>query len=87
MSKCDHDVVIRTPISITEEQQDALQRLAAARKVSQAAVFRDALDSLIEYDARLRRLQQARQVVGRYHSGYTSTSVEHDEALDDAFSA
>ena len=74
-------------ISMTEEQQDALQRLAAARKISQAAVLRDALDSLIEHDARLRRLEQARQLSGRYHSGHTSTSVDHDEALDEAFSA
>ena len=77
--------VIRTQISMTEQQQEALQRLAAVRKVSQAAVLRDALDSLIDQDARVRRLAQARQVAGRYRSGHSTTSVDHDGALDEAF--
>ena len=78
--------MIRTQISMTEEQQEALQRLAAARKVSQAAVLRDALDLLIDQDTRLRRLEQARQLIGKYRSEPSNTAVDHDDALDDAFS-
>lgn len=72
---------------MTEEQQAALQRLAAARKVSQAAVLREALDSLIDHDARLRRLDRARNLIGAYRSEPGTTAVDHDEALDEAFSA
>ncbi|HZB40376.1 MAG TPA: ribbon-helix-helix protein, CopG family [Ilumatobacter sp.] len=79
--------MIRTQISMTEEQQEALRRLAALRNVSQAAVLRDALDSLIGHDTRLRRLERARQLIGAYRSAASNTAVEHDEALDDAFSA
>jgi hypothetical protein len=79
--------MIRTQISITEEQQEALQRLAAARKVSQAAVLRDALDLVIGEDVRLRRLERARQLAGKYHADDNEHYVDHDAALDDAFSA
>jgi Arc/MetJ-type ribon-helix-helix transcriptional regulator len=79
--------MIRTQISMTEEQQAALQRLAAARKVSQAAVLREALDALIDHDARLRRLERARRVAGRYRADDGKSYVDHDAALDDAFSA
>ena len=79
--------MIRTQISITEEQQEALQRLAAARKVSQAAVLRDALDLVIGEDVRLRRLERARQLAGKYQADDDKHYVDHDAALDDAFSA
>ena len=34
---------------MTDEQQEALRRLAALRQVSQAAVFRDALDTILDH--------------------------------------
>jgi Arc/MetJ-type ribon-helix-helix transcriptional regulator len=79
--------MIRTQISITEEQQEALQRLAAARNVSQAAVLREALELLIGEDVRLRRLERARQLAGKYHADDNKRYADHDAALDDAFSA
>jgi hypothetical protein len=79
--------VIRRQISITEEQQRALRRLAAARRVSQAAVVRDALDEVRSRDARSRRVARARAAIGTYRSGSSELGVEHDAALDDAFTA
>ena len=72
---------------MTEEQQDALRRLAALRNVSQAAVRRDALDSLIDRDAHVRRVERARQLAGKYRADDGRRYVDHDAALDDAFSA
>jgi hypothetical protein len=77
--------VIRTQISMTDEQAEALRRLAAARQRSQAALLRDALDDLLAGDERTGRVVRAREAVGAFRSGTTETSERHDEALDDAF--
>ena len=79
--------MIRTQISMTDEQQEALRRLAALRNVSQAAVLRDALDSLIGRDAHVRRVERARQVAGKYRADDGENFLDHDAALDDAFSS
>ena len=82
--------MIRTQISMTEEQAEALKRLAAIRQVSQAALLRDALDGLLGNEARLRRIERVRAVIGAYHSSGeppSETAPGHDALLDDAFSA
>lgn len=77
--------MIRTQISMTEEQAAALRRLAALRERSQAALLRDALDTLLEADARGARAERARAVIGAFRSGSRDTSEAHDAALDDAY--
>jgi predicted DNA-binding protein len=79
--------VIRTQISMTEEQAEGLRRLSAARQRSQAALLRDALDDLLDDDERGRRVERAREVIGEFRSGSSDTSEHHDEALDDAFAS
>jgi hypothetical protein len=78
--------MIRTQISMTDEQADGLRRLAEMRRRSQAALMRDALDALIADSDRARRIARARHAAGSFHSGSSETSVEHDAALTDAFS-
>jgi hypothetical protein len=77
--------VIRTQISMTEDQAEALRRLAAARRVSQAALLREAIDALVADDDRVHRARRARAVVGRYRSGQSDTSERHDEVLAEIF--
>lgn len=77
--------MIRTQISMTEEQAEGLRRLAALRNRSQAALLRDALDVVLGDRRRAERIQRARQAIGAFHSGRSDTSERHDEALDDAF--
>lgn len=79
--------MIRTQISMTDEQADGLRRLAELRRRSQAALMRDALDTLIADSDRTRRIARARLAAGAFHSGSTETSVGHDAAVVDAFSA
>ena len=84
--------MIRTQISMTEEQAEALRRLATIRQVSQAALLRDALDELLGNETRLRRIEQARAAIGAYRSSSgpgpePGPPVDHDTLLDDAFSA
>ena len=70
---------------MTEQQAEALRHLAALRDKSQAAVLRDALDALVNADQRAMRLSRARRAVGAYRSGLSTTSIDHDEALVEAF--
>lgn len=82
--------MIRTQISMTEEQAEALRRLASLRKVSQAALLRDALDELLGNEAQLRRIERARAAIGAYRSTAAPDGpggADHDALLDDAFSA
>lgn len=79
--------MIRTQISITEEQAERLRDLARERNVSQASLMREALEVLLAEDDLSQRVRRARRPVGIYRSGHSGTAVQHDEALDDAFSA
>jgi hypothetical protein len=79
--------MIRTQISMTEGQADALRRLSALRQRSQAALLRDALDTLLDADVRAARAQRARGALGAFRSGSADASERHDEALDDAFAS
>lgn len=79
--------MVRTQISMTEEQAEGLRRLAALRNRSQAALLRDALDVVLGDGRRAERIQKARQAIGAFQSGRSDTSEQHDEALDDAFAS
>lgn len=84
---CYHEGMIRTQISLSEEQAERLRAWAAARGVSQASVMRQALDAYLERDDLSRRLERARAAVGAFRSGYRNTAECHDEVLDEAFSS
>lgn len=84
--------MIRTQISMTEDQAEALRRLSNLRKVSQAALLRDALDELLGDDSRQRRIERARAACGAFRSAPASgleapSGRNHDALLDDAFSS
>jgi hypothetical protein len=72
---------------MTPDQADRLRRLSESRDRSQAALMRDALDQLLGDEDRARRLDRARAVVGRFRSGPSFTSVDHDQALAEAFAS
>ncbi|MGH8886058.1 MAG: ribbon-helix-helix protein, CopG family [Egibacteraceae bacterium] len=75
--------MIRTQISLTEEQMEALRRVAADRGVSIAAVVRGAVDELIDRDDRRRLMQRALSVAGKYRDieGATDVGRRHDDYL------
>ena len=79
--------MIRTQISITEEQAGRLRRFAAAEGVSQSAVIRRSLDMFLQDEGWARSVESARAVVGAYRSEPSSTAADHDSVLDEAFSA
>lgn len=77
--------MIRTQISMTPEQAEALRRIAVLRRRSQAAVLRDALDALVRDDELSRRIGRARAAFGAFGSGSADTAEHHDAALAAAF--
>lgn len=77
--------MIRTQISMTEQQQEALRTLASLRQVSQAAIFREALDTILGHELRAVRIERIRSSMGSFRSEPSNTSEAHDEALVDAF--
>jgi predicted DNA-binding protein len=74
--------MIRTQISLTEEQMHRLRSEAKRRGISLAALVREAVDAQVgddEWDARKRR---AMEIVGAFHSGRSDISERHDIYLD-----
>ena len=89
--------MIRTQISMTEQQAEGLRRLAALRQRSQAALLREALDDLLDGAELERRIELARAAIGRHssgqhssgqhHSGQQGIAEDHDAELERAFSS
>lgn len=76
--------MVRTQISLTEEQAEGLRRLAALRRRSQAALMREAVDQLLSAgDEEQHRIERARAVVGAFSSGGAS-GRDHDETFVDS---
>jgi hypothetical protein len=77
--------VIRTQISLTEEQMRRLRREARRRHVSLAAIVREAVDRAVpdEDVARRDRVVALLGVAGVAASGSGTVAREHDKLLDD----
>jgi len=75
--------MIRTQVSLTEEQMARLRREARRRGVSLAAVVRDAVDRAVpdEDVARIDRLERALRAAGSVASGTGDVAVRHDDVL------
>jgi len=75
--------MLRTQVSLTEEQMARLRREARRRGVSLAAVVRDAVDRAVpdEDMARIDRLERALRAAGSVASGTGDVAVRHDDVL------
>jgi len=80
--------MIRTQIQLTEEQARRLRAWAAQRGVSLAELIREGVDAITwsaqGTDAQTRQ-QRAIAVAGRFRSGRTDVSAEHDQHLAEAW--
>ena len=81
--------MVRTQIQLTVVQVSALQAMAAARQVSMAKLVRTAIDSLVEREGgtvdRKAALSRAMSVAGRFKSGASDVSLNHDRYLAEAY--
>lgn len=75
-------------IELTDEQNRRLEELAAALQRSVSELIRERIEEVLKADARpseqdLRR--RAAALSGRFRSGLTDLSTEHDRYLEDSF--
>ncbi len=76
--------MIRTQIQLDEEKAEALKRLAAQRGVSVAALIRDGIDRVLADDERARLHERALEVAGKFRSGVSDLSENHDKYFVEA---
>ena len=80
--------MVRTQIQLREEQARMLKKLAAARGVSVATLVRQSVDELLRHSTSVgeeERRQRAIAAAGRFRSGESDVSSEHDRHLVEAF--
>ncbi len=75
--------MIRTQISLTEEQHARLLRKARQRGVSMATLIREAVEVVVpdDDDVRRERRRKAFAMAGAFRSGRRDTAATHDDAL------
>lgn len=82
--------MVRTQIQLTEEQAQAMKRIARSRHLSVAELIRCAVDTMIKSsplaDPEERR-KRAIDVVGKFSSGKRDIAGKHDKYLGDAYRA
>jgi predicted Ser/Thr protein kinase len=80
--------MIRTQIQLTEEQAKKVKMIAAHRGVPMAEVIRDAIDGIVRSNAGTvpeERRKRALEIVGKFRSGKSDVSRNHDSYLTEAF--
>ena len=80
--------MVRTQIQLTDEQAQALRRIAARQHISMAEVIRKAVDQFAETTAGIgdaEKKQRALSVAGRFRSGLKDLASAHDRHLADTF--
>jgi hypothetical protein len=77
--------MIRTQISLSEDQMRRLRRAARERGISIAAVIREAVErSVPDPDIeRVAKQRRAFELAGAFDSGHRDTAQRHDEVLAD----
>jgi hypothetical protein len=78
--------MIRTQISLTEEQMRRLRAEARRRRVPIAQVVREAVDRTVPVDPgeREARFRRAMSAAGRFNSGTGDLATRHDEIAGDS---
>jgi hypothetical protein len=80
--------LVRTQIQLDERQAERLKAFAASRGLSMAEWIRRAVDSALLTGGLPDKEEQRRRAIaasGRFNSGGTDISVEHDKYLAEAF--
>jgi hypothetical protein len=80
--------MIRTQISLTNEQAERLRRLARRRRTSMAALIREAVDAVHpadDTDSLEARWERALAAMGGFHSGLPDLARNHDKYLAEAW--
>jgi len=79
--------MLRTQISLTEPQLEALKRIAAAEGISMAELIRRGIDQIIGTATAEARRHAALEIVGTFDSGQSDVSERHDDHLVEVYDA
>lgn len=80
--------MVRTQIQLTEHQMKALKELTAIEQASMAELIRRSVDAFLRSSAQRSRQERKRRAlaaIGRFRSGVSDLSVNHDLYLGEAF--
>jgi predicted transcriptional regulator len=80
--------MVRTQIQLTDAQAEELKKLASSRHLSVAELIRQAVDAFVRTNVsvgREERRRRALEAAGRFSSGASDISSEHDTHLAEAF--
>ncbi len=80
--------MVRTQIQLSEVQFKALKGLATSQNISMAELVRQAVDVLLRSTNEIDREERKRRAIaaaGRYHSGLTDLSSNHDRYLAESY--
>jgi len=79
--------MVRTQVQLTEEQVQMLRELSRENRESMAALIRRAVDQFLlsRQPDRTSLYRQASGILGKYESGRSDVSTEHDRYLEEAF--
>ena len=81
--------MIRTQIQLTETQARDLKALAKQRRVSMAELIRRGIDQYLRNEGLVisdeERRRRALSIVGKWDSGLTDISVNHDKYLEEIY--
>lgn len=80
--------MVRAQVQFTEEQAEALRRLSAESGKSIAEIVRLGVALYLDSQnrpSRQERIERALQFTGKYSSGLTDVSVNHDRYLAEDF--
>ena len=83
-------MMIRTQIQFTQEQWEALKKLAASRHISISEVVRESVDQVI-HSPENREIDEYQrlcvEIVGKYQSGLSDISANHDKYLSEIYNS
>lgn len=80
--------MIRTQVQLTEIQIESLRQLSSQSGRSMADLIREGVDAILaarRRPSREQRVERALRAAGRFRSGSTDISREHDRYLTEAF--
>lgn len=81
--------MVRTQIQLTEEQSALIKKIAVSRHLSVAELIRQGVDLLIKTNLIVdqeERRKRAIEIIGKFSSGKSNISREHDKYIAEAFS-
>jgi len=77
--------MVRTQVSLTEDQMSRLRQCSRQRGVSVASCVREAVDKLLSEEQHEADIQRALATIGQFRSAPNNIAQDHDAYLDEIY--